>query len=75
MWSGGGGHSTGDARTLAVKAGVSFAKPDMMIVVVVVIYLYVFSSRYGRCTRRKDGKTTRQQRRMYIHLCMLLLSI
>lgn len=37
-----------DARTLAVKAGVSFAKPDMMIVIVVVMYLCVCVSRYGR---------------------------
>lgn len=62
----------GDARTLAVKAGVSFAKPAMMIATVVTISVYAGSSLwevYSEKTRRSQQLA----QRVYTSLCMSLV--
>lgn len=60
-----GGISEG-TRTLAVKAGVSFANPDMMSVPAVTIYDGGVSC-YEKCIRRKRGEL-KQQTLWDVHL-------
>lgn len=65
-----GGSSAANARTLAVKAGVSFAKPDMMTVPAVTISVYVDSSLwevYSEKIRRS------QQLAQGVHLLMYVV--